>query len=56
MLEAKRLIVHSNNSLSNISEILGFEDYAYFSKLFKTKTKTTPKNFKYKYVNKKTSQ
>ena len=50
LLEAKRLIVHSDNSLTAIAEILGFEDYAYFSKVFKTKTKTTPLNFKKKYL------
>ncbi len=49
LLEAKRLIVHSKNSLSSISEILGFEDYAYFSKVFKSKTKITPLAFKKKY-------
>lgn len=49
LLEAKRLIVHSDNSLSSISEILGFEDYAYFSKVFKSKTKITPLGFKQKY-------
>ena len=50
LLEAKRLIVHSDNSLTAIAEILGFEDYAYFSKVFKSKTKTTPLNFKKKYL------
>ena len=50
LLEAKRLIVHSDNSLTAISEILGFEDYAYFSKVFKAKTKTTPIGFKKKYI------
>lgn len=50
LLEAKRLIVHSDNSLTAIAEILGFEDYAYFSKVFKSKTKITPLNFKKKYV------
>jgi AraC-like DNA-binding protein len=50
LLEAKRLIVHSNNTLSTISEILGFEDYAYFSKVFKAKTKMTPLAFKKKYL------
>lgn len=49
LLEAKRLIVHSNNSLSTIAEILGFEDYAYFSKVFKSKTKITPLGFKKRY-------
>ncbi|MCM4173738.1 AraC family transcriptional regulator [Arenibacter sp. TNZ] len=49
ILESKRLIVHSANSLSAISEILGYQDYAYFSKMFKIKTKTTPLEFKKGY-------
>jgi len=49
LLESKRLIVHSKNSLSAISEILGYEDYAYFSKVFKSKTKKTPLAFKKSY-------
>lgn len=49
ILEAKRLIVHSNTSLSIISESLDFSDYAYFSKYFKTKTGITPMEFKRKY-------
>ncbi|MBL4559957.1 MAG: AraC family transcriptional regulator [Labilibaculum sp.] len=49
LLESKRLMVHSNNSLSTIAEILGYEDYAYFSKVFKSKTNITPLNFKKSY-------
>jgi AraC-like DNA-binding protein len=49
LLEAKRLIVHSNNNLANIADTLEFSDYAYFSKFFKSKTGTTPMNFKKKY-------
>ena len=49
LLEAKRLIVHTENSLTEISEILGYEDYAYFSRIFKAKTKQTPLSFKNKY-------
>lgn len=49
MLEAKRLMVHSNNSLSEISEILGYEDYAHFSKVFKKMTHMNPKEFKRNY-------
>jgi AraC-like DNA-binding protein len=49
LLEAKRLIVHSDNTLSAIAGILGYEDYAYFSKIFKEKTKITPLAFKKKY-------
>lgn len=50
LLEAKRLMVHSDNSLTSIAEILGFEDYAYFSKVFKSKVKITPLAFKKKYL------
>ena len=50
LLEAKRLIVHSGNSLSHVSELLGYEDYAYFSRIFKTKTKMTPLEFKKRYL------
>ncbi|MGB5818250.1 MAG: AraC family transcriptional regulator [Saonia sp.] len=49
LLEAKRLIVHSENSLSAISEILGYGDYAYFSRVFKSKTNSTPLVFKRSY-------
>ncbi|NMH89514.1 AraC family transcriptional regulator [Flavivirga algicola] len=49
ILESKRLIVHSNNSLSTISELIGYQDYAYFSKVFKLKTGNTPLGFKKVY-------
>ncbi|MDO5980660.1 AraC family transcriptional regulator [Flavivirga spongiicola] len=49
ILESKRLIVHSNNSLFTISETLGYQDYAYFSKVFKLKTDLTPLEFKKSY-------
>ncbi|MGO4911722.1 AraC family transcriptional regulator [Leeuwenhoekiella sp. W20_SRS_FM14] len=50
LLEAKRLMVHTSNSLNEISEILGFEDYAYFSRIFKAKTNQTPLLFKNLYA------
>ncbi len=49
ILEAKRLLVHSEDSLKEISNILGFEDYAYFSKVFKMTTNKTPSVFREKY-------
>ncbi|MBS9463521.1 helix-turn-helix domain-containing protein [Flagellimonas sp. 389] len=49
LLEAKRLIVYSKESLTTISEILGYDDYAYFSRVFKLKTNTTPLEFKKNY-------
>ncbi len=49
ILEAKRLIVHSQDDLSNIAYTLEFSDYAYFSKYFKSKTGMTPLDFRKKY-------
>ncbi|MGK0414418.1 MAG: AraC family transcriptional activator of pobA [Polaribacter sp.] len=49
LLEAKRHIVHSKNSLSTTAEILGYDDYAYFSRLFKLKEGMTPIDFRKKY-------
>lgn len=51
LLESKRLIIHSKNNLTQIAQILGYEDYAYFSKVFKSKTKMTPLKFKKSYTN-----
>ncbi|WP_298526235.1 AraC family transcriptional regulator [uncultured Christiangramia sp.] len=50
ILEAKRLIVHSNSSLFSIAETLGFTDYAYFSRYFKTNTAMTPLEFRKRYI------
>ncbi len=50
ILEAKRLIVHSNSSLFSIAETLGFTDYAYFSRYFKTKTAMAPLEFRKRYI------
>ena len=52
ILEAKRLIIQSDDLLTNISENLGFSDYSYFSKYFKQKTGTPPMEFKQKYYKK----
>ncbi len=49
LLEAKRMLVHSTSSLSSISELLGFEEYSYFSKTFKANTGCTPFDFRKKY-------
>jgi len=49
ILEAKRLIVHSQGNLANIAYTLEFSDYAYFSKFFKLKTGMTPLDFRKKY-------
>lgn len=52
ILEAKRLIVHSDENLANIASRLEFSDYSYFSKIFKSKTGFSPINFRRKYLNK----
>ncbi len=49
ILEAKRLLVHSEDSLAEISDLLGFDDYAYFSRVFKLKTGSTPSSFRNHY-------
>lgn len=49
ILEAKRLLVHSPNTFSSISEMLGFSGYAYFSRVFKSRTGKTPLEFKRAY-------
>lgn len=46
LLEAKRLIVHTSYSISEIAYVLEFSDYAYFSKFFKLKTGMTPMEFR----------
>lgn len=49
ILEAKRLIVHSHDNLATIAYQLEFSDYAYFSKVFKSKTGLTPLEFRKNY-------
>ena len=45
LLEAKRSMLHTSKSFSEIAIGLGYEDYAYFSRLFKQKTGLTPSQF-----------
>jgi AraC family transcriptional regulator, transcriptional activator of pobA len=48
ILEARRLLYHSNKSVKEISAALGYDDYPYFSKLFTRETGTTPLAFRKK--------
>jgi AraC-like DNA-binding protein/mannose-6-phosphate isomerase-like protein (cupin superfamily) len=48
MLEAKRLLYHSDNSIKQIAEMLGYDDHAYFSRLFTNIVKMTPTAFRSK--------
>lgn len=46
ILEAKRLLTHSDLNISEIAYELEFEDASYFSRLFKKKTSLTPEHFR----------
>jgi AraC family transcriptional activator of pobA len=52
LLEAKRLLVHTNLSIKEIGQDLGFEDPAYFIRYFKKNTETTPLEFRETYLKK----
>lgn len=49
VLEAKRNMVQTQEPLANIALDLGYTDYAYFSKLFKSETGMGPKDFRKQY-------
>lgn len=48
VLEAKRLLCHSDSSVKEIAAALGYEDYAYFSRMFAKVTGTTALAFRNK--------
>jgi AraC-like DNA-binding protein/mannose-6-phosphate isomerase-like protein (cupin superfamily) len=48
ILEAKRLLFHSNKSVKEIAAELGYDDYAYFSRLFNKATGMTALTFRSK--------
>jgi len=48
ILEAKRLLYHSDRSLKEIAGALGYDDYAYFSRLFAKVTGKPPLTFRRK--------
>lgn len=49
ILEAKRILVISKASVSQVAEQLGYTDYAYFSRLFRKKCNQTPLEFAKQY-------
>lgn len=51
ILEAKRLLSYNIMTLTEIATLLGFDDYAYFSKRFKQSTQISPLAFKTYYNN-----
>ncbi len=50
LLEAKRLLVHTNLSIKEIGQGLGFEDPAYFVRYFKKNAESTPVEFRESYL------
>jgi len=49
VLEAKRILFYSDDTIARISEELGFNDPAYFSRLFKKYTGLSPYEFAKRY-------
>ncbi|MGN7865396.1 helix-turn-helix domain-containing protein [Chryseobacterium sp. 22458] len=49
LLEAKRLLFYTDKPVKEIAYDLGYEDPAYFNRLFTGKTGSTPANFKKNY-------
>lgn len=56
ILEAKRLLGYSSLSVKEIAYQLGYEDPAYFNRLFTNKVGDTPSNFRKKYLQGKNVQ
>jgi len=46
LLEAKRLLVNQDMSITEISNELNFNDNSYFTKFFKKQTGITPEEFR----------
>ena len=49
IIEAKRLLIHKQHSVSEIAANLGFDDNSYFSRFFKKNCGETPIHFLKKY-------
>ncbi|MDQ0045800.1 AraC-like DNA-binding protein [Paenibacillus polymyxa] len=50
ILEAKRLLVHTDHSISEISEKLNFKETTHFSKFFKRETRCKPSDFRQEHL------
>jgi AraC family transcriptional activator of pobA len=51
IIEAKRLLTHSDQTIASVAEQLGFEDYSYFIRFFKKQVGQSPKQFQQAEVN-----
>lgn len=50
LLQAKRLLYYTDKNIAEIAEACGFEDYAYFTKLFSRQTGISPQAFRSRYL------
>ncbi|MDI9256953.1 helix-turn-helix domain-containing protein [Flavobacterium sedimenticola] len=48
VLEAKRLLTDASKTINQVADNLGFENYSYFTRLFKKQTGMTPSEFRKK--------
>ncbi len=46
LLEAKRMLIYSDSNLNEIAFALGFDDYAYFSRVFTRQVGVSPRKFR----------
>jgi len=46
LLEIKRMLFHSDESINEIAHVLNFDDISYFSRFFKTHAGESPKDFR----------
>ncbi len=53
VLEAKRMLIHTNMNIVQISLDLGYTDNSYFSRIFKKTTKESPLEFRENYRRKR---
>ena len=51
VLEAKRLLINSDLLVSQIADLLNFDDNAYFSRYFRKYTGHTPESFRVNFLN-----
>lgn len=49
-IQAKRLLFYTNKSVKEVALELGYEDYAYFTRLFTKASKLSPTQFRKKYL------
>jgi len=49
ILEAKRMLMYTDNNFNEIAYLLGYDDYSHFVRIFKKKEGMTPSEFMKKY-------